>query len=476
MMNTLTISMLTASVFLSAPVLSDSLPLYIDHQHSDLADHWRTSLTDFTQLSEPNTTDFTIRTSPEKSNTAWEELPDTSPLYRNPYRVSLFSPQHGEDSARLWSQTKSIAAYGVGVAGVLALMPESITNWEKGGDDLFSKWVDNVSSGPTWDRDDWAINYLGHPYFGGVYYQAARKSGYRQWDSFIYSAMMSTFYWEYGIEAFAEVPSIQDLFVTPILGWVYGEWAYNKEQEIRLTGGTVWGSKSLGNVSLFLLDPVDSLGNGVNHIAGREIVRAGTGFVGVQNVNTPNGVSERQFRFEVQYSLDATPGSSRTRKSYHSQNSEDPVTYSIVGVSAGASYVEPSDYWELDPGAGVSFTVGLHFSPAFSGHLTYTRASLNDRETHQSVTYESYSANGLYYFNTDSKLRPFVTAGFGESLKNEDTKTKQFQLNAGAGLHYALHPNWALQAEWRHAGRPSAKASENIATGRLVYRFGKGEI
>ncbi|WP_422121346.1 DUF3943 domain-containing protein [Photobacterium damselae] len=26
---------------------------------------------------------------------------------------------------------------------------------------------------------------------------------------------MSTVYWEYGVEAFAEVPSIQDLVVTP---------------------------------------------------------------------------------------------------------------------------------------------------------------------------------------------------------------------------------------------------------------------
>ena len=112
----------------------------------------------------------------------------------------------------------------MGVAGVLALMPESITNWEKDDVQLMNKWWDNVQSGPVWDRDDHVINYIGHPYFGGVYYQAARKSGYRQWDAFMYSTLMSTFYWEYGIEAFAEVPSIQDLVVTPTLGWVYGEW------------------------------------------------------------------------------------------------------------------------------------------------------------------------------------------------------------------------------------------------------------
>ncbi len=71
------------------------------------------------------------------SNSSFEELrilgESDSPtnFYDSPYRISLFDPQNGEDSERLWSQTKSIFAYGVGVAGVLALMPESITNWEK---------------------------------------------------------------------------------------------------------------------------------------------------------------------------------------------------------------------------------------------------------------------------------------------------------------------------------------------------------
>jgi len=103
-----------------------------------------------------------------------------------------------------------------------------------------------VKGGPVWDRDTGMLNLVGHPYFGGVYYQVARKSGYRQWDSFLYATIMSTFYWEYGIEAFAEVPSIQDLVITPVLGWAYGEWAFNTEMDIREDGGDVWGSSILG--------------------------------------------------------------------------------------------------------------------------------------------------------------------------------------------------------------------------------------
>ena len=154
------------------------------------------------------------------TNSHWEGLEFDPSAYDTPYKISLFNPQNGEDSQRLASQTKSMFAYGLGVAGVLALMPTSVSGWDIGSSEPLKKWVDNVSSGPIWDRDTHDLNYITHPYFGGVYYQSARKSGYRQWDSFFYSFMMSTFYWEYGLEAFAEVPSIQDLVVTPVLGWV----------------------------------------------------------------------------------------------------------------------------------------------------------------------------------------------------------------------------------------------------------------
>jgi hypothetical protein len=178
------------------------------------------------------------------------------------YEVTLFKPCPGENRTRLWQQTKVVLVGGFAVMGVIALLPEDISKWDRseiGKGQLLEKWWDNVREGPVWDNDKWYINYIGHPYFGGVYYQGARKSGYNQWNSMVYSALMSTFYWEYGIEAFAEVPSLQDLVVTPLGGWIYGEWAHHKEQEIRNRGGTALGSKTWGSISLFLLDPLGSI-------------------------------------------------------------------------------------------------------------------------------------------------------------------------------------------------------------------------
>lgn len=191
-----------------------------------------------------------IEYTPRITNTDWQNFKVDPSFYEDPFQMSLFSPQNGEDSERLWSQTKSIFTFGFAVIGVIALLPEDISNWEKGN--ILGKWDENVKN-PVWDRDGWVINVVGHGYFGGVYYQAARKSGYRQWDSFLYSTLMSTFYWEFGIEAFAEKPSIQDLWLTPVIGWGLGEWMYQQERSILADNGEVWGSETLGSVTLAVL-------------------------------------------------------------------------------------------------------------------------------------------------------------------------------------------------------------------------------
>lgn len=159
----------------------------------------------------------------------------------------------------LLGQTYTILGISVATVGLMTFLPESVTNWtseDRDFSNLANKWWDNVSSGPIWDKDDHYLNYIMHPYFGGVYYTAARHAGFDEFESFLYSFTMSTFFWEYGVESFAEVPSIQDIIVTPIFGAAMGEWMYLAEQGILARDGEVLGSEYLGNVSLFFLNPV----------------------------------------------------------------------------------------------------------------------------------------------------------------------------------------------------------------------------
>ena len=141
-------------------------------------------------------------------------------------------------------------------AAVLYAMPTSVTNWDRSDiHNLGANWWDNVQGGPVWDKDTWVLNYVMHPYFGAIYYMQAREAGFHWFESFLYSAAMSTFFWEFGIEAFAEKPSIQDLFVTPIVGSMVGEGFYQASYHIKKNDAKVWDSKFLGYTLLTLMDP-----------------------------------------------------------------------------------------------------------------------------------------------------------------------------------------------------------------------------
>ncbi len=189
-------------------------------------------------------------------------------------KTTLVTPQYLQTSTdKNWrylkEQTYTILGLSVASVGLMTFLPESITNWtdeDRDFSNLINKWWDNVSDGPVWDKDDHYLNYIMHPYFGGTYYTVARHSGFNEFESFLYSFAMSTFFWEYGVEAFAEVPSAQDIIVTPLFGAVLGEWMYLGEKQIIANGGKVLNSETLGNVSLFFLNPIGHIHHWITDI------------------------------------------------------------------------------------------------------------------------------------------------------------------------------------------------------------------
>lgn len=178
----------------------------------------------------------------------------------------LSAPQRRLAESFLYTQ-----AFMISTVLVLWVMPSSISKWDKNAleeKSLSERWKEHVKAGPVWDHDDFVINYIGHPVSGAFYYTAARNSGISPSGSFLYSAFLSTFIWEYGYEAFAEIPSIQDIFSTPIIGSFMGEGFYILQKKIDKNGGEVLGSRTLGNISYFLLNPIGSLSNGLSDFFG----------------------------------------------------------------------------------------------------------------------------------------------------------------------------------------------------------------
>jgi hypothetical protein len=174
------------------------------------------------------------------------------------------------------NETRNLSYMMVGSLGLLWFMPESVTKWNKKevtSRGFFQKYKDNVTHKPVMDTDDWIINYIGHPLSGAAYYTIARSNNYSKMESFGYSVIMSTFFWEYGFEAFAEKPSIQDLIITPVVGSIIGEYFYQWSQQIKNGDGKVLDSRRLGKIALFVLSPAEEISKHINHFLGNQVIK-----------------------------------------------------------------------------------------------------------------------------------------------------------------------------------------------------------
>ena len=155
--------------------------------------------------------------------------------------------------------------YQAVVIAVLYAVPESETGWDKNTAG-FSKWWDNVTN-PHRDTDDAYLNWITHPYWGAAYYIRGRERGLSRWQSFGYSALLSTLY-EYGAEAFFEQPSYQDLWITPVIGSLLGEFVFSPLREsIKAKPG---GPDGMDKFLLVLTDPLGAANELTDRIFGVE--------------------------------------------------------------------------------------------------------------------------------------------------------------------------------------------------------------
>ena len=202
------------------------------------------------------------------------ENPFATIVYANRVDLSPTDFEYLKPKEReLIRQTRNMTVLGAGVMGILYALPTETTNWHKDtiGSPGHTYW-DNIKNGPVKDSDPWFINLVGHPYAGSVYYRVARHAGYGRLQSFGYSVMMSTFFWEYGMEALVEIPSIQDLIYTPILGSILGETFIYLEKKIKENDGKLLGSKTLGTIAMTLMDPSKLLTKYANKVFENDII------------------------------------------------------------------------------------------------------------------------------------------------------------------------------------------------------------
>lgn len=182
--------------------------------------------------------------------------PKQPSIYDMPYSISGNYPHYG----RLAANSALLVGGGLTALAVLQLLPENATAWNKEEFEtvpMFERYFQNVSHGPHVDGDNPVFNYILHPYAGAAYYMSARSQGFNMWYSWLYSFAVSTVFWEFGVEAFMEIPSWQDLVITPMGGLVLGEAFYLAKRYIVQHDYKLLGWKPLGYVAAFVLDPVN---------------------------------------------------------------------------------------------------------------------------------------------------------------------------------------------------------------------------
>lgn len=174
------------------------------------------------------------------------------------------------DRAGLRRDTWYFLGYQWVTIGLLYAAPESVSGWtdeQKEGYDM-SVWWDNVTS-PQLDSDDFYINYILHPYWGASYFVRARERGYSDEQSFWYSVLLSSAY-EIGAEALFEEPSIQDIFVTPIVGSLLGQYFMEVRGNIRSREREL-GYRKTGDKWLWVItDPLGAMNRSLDKVTGRE--------------------------------------------------------------------------------------------------------------------------------------------------------------------------------------------------------------
>ena len=175
----------------------------------------------------------------------------------------------GQNWHRMWINTAVYAGAFIGTLFVLECLPEDATSWNRAElrqDPFWKRWYQNIfKKGPEWDHDKFVFNYVLHPYAGAAYFMAARTCGFNFWQSFLYSACISTIGWEFGIEACMERPSYQDLFITPVVGSLMGEGFYRLKRLIVDRDYYVLGSRVIGHICAFFLDPVNEVVGLLSH-------------------------------------------------------------------------------------------------------------------------------------------------------------------------------------------------------------------
>lgn len=153
---------------------------------------------------------------------------------------------------------------------------------------------------------------------------------------------------------------------------------------------------------------------------------------------------------------------------------DNEVTRDIIEISPGIGYYNFDDDRNIDDTAMATIGLGLQFSRRWLMLLHYSAMEYNRERP--SAEIQKYHVDGHYFFNSESDLRPYLVAGFGQIEINTDAiQDKDNMVNAGAGLSYKITPSWFVRTDARIFSSTNGDFNDNTLTLTVGYRFSGGE-
>ncbi|WP_075186402.1 OmpA family protein [Teredinibacter haidensis] len=120
-------------------------------------------------------------------------------------------------------------------------------------------------------------------------------------------------------------------------------------------------------------------------------------------------------------------------------------------IGGGLSHFLFDDDMDLNDDTGLRGLLGYRFSDRWGMELVLDKLSTETDMSGLDADVTQYFLSGLYHFNVDSNVQPYLSLGWGQgetevgSFSNESTAT-----NVGAGIKWFLNENFAVRPSVNH--------------------------
>lgn len=274
-----------------------------------------------------------------------------------------------------------------------------------------STWGYNIHKGWEWDDDRFGINFVGHPYSGTLYFNAARSQGYTYLQSIPYAAFGSGM-WEYFGENTR--PSYNDLVNTTLNGEFLGEIFYRLSSNI-LDDRTYGSERFFRELAAGLVDPTRELnrllqGKAFRHTSGEVYQK--------EPINVTLSVGEHKINESDKTFFGKGPTNLMINAQFDYGDPFEDI------------YRKPFDYFRIK--TEFSFGVGRKILDNILGYGELL--SGNAKWGNLSVLYGAFQ----YYDYWDNKTFELGALGFGGGLITKYAITKD--VNLYTNLHFAGIP------------------------------------